>query len=100
MIEAGLESLIRADTDLITTIGGKIYAVVVPSTATYPCLSYHTMSGPPEVNFDNTAQETVRIQIDCWASSFAAVKTLQQKLHTLLDGYQGTCPDGTVIDLC
>lgn len=99
MIEAGLVSLIRANTDLSTIIGNQIYAVMVPQNATYPCLSYHTTSKPPVVAVDRSGQEYARIQIDCWGSSYGSVKTLQAKLRALLDGFQGTCPDGsTVVD--
>jgi hypothetical protein len=100
MIESGVVSLIKADTDLATVVGGQIYPVIVPATASYPCLSYHTMSKPPEVALDRSAQETARIQIDCWGLSYGSVKALQQKIHTLLDGFQGICPDGTDISLC
>jgi hypothetical protein len=100
MIEAGLVSLLKSDSSISTIVGSRIYPVIVPATASYPCLSYHTMSKPPEVNLDNSAQETARIQIDCWGTSYASVKTLQAALHTLLDGYQGICPDNTDINLC
>lgn len=103
MIESGLVSLLRvtpAITALIGTDHSKdVYAVLVPPTATYPCLSYHSTSKPPEVSLDNSGQESTRIQIDCWAKSYAEVKALQVALHALLDGFKGRLPDGTLVDL-
>ena len=100
MIESGLVSLLKSDPEISALVGSRVYPVIVPATATYPCLSYHTVSKPPEVTLDKSAQETARIQIDCWGNSYSSVKALQQKLHTLLDGFLGTCPDGTDISLC
>ena len=98
MIESSVVSLLKGNAPLVAAIGGQVYAVIVPATATYPCISYHSMSKPPSVCIDRAAQETARIQIDCWGSSYASVKTLQQQLHSLLDGFQGKCPDNTFID--
>jgi hypothetical protein len=99
VIEAGLVSLLRSNAPLSALIGTRLYGVLVPSDAKYPCLSYTPMGKPPEVNLDKSAVETKRIQIDCWAKTYTDAKNLQVLLHALLDGYQGTCPDGTTITL-
>lgn len=99
MIESGLVSLLRATVPITTLVGTRIYAVLVPADATYPCISYTAMGKPPAVNIDRSAEEFKRVQIDCWGRTFAEVKNIQVQLHALLDGFQGSCPDGTKVSL-
>src|SRR5487761_2364819 len=100
MIEAGIESLLLTAPEITSIIGTALYAVLVPPDATYPCLSYSTITRPPQVNLDKSALESKRVQIDCWAKSYPEVKVLQVTLHAALDGYQGTLPDGTIVNTC
>jgi hypothetical protein len=100
MIEAGIDALLRATPSVALLIPGGIFAVLVPPDAVYPCISFHTMSKPPMVNLDKSAEEATRVQIDCWAKDYISAKNIQATLHALLDGYQGTLPNGTIVNLC
>ena len=88
MIEQGIVALLKATPAIAALIGTRVYPVMVPPDATYPCLSYTTMSKPPDVNMDRSANETKRFQFDCWSSSYGSVKALQSALHALLPGGQ------------
>jgi hypothetical protein len=95
MFSEGFHSLLSNDPDIVSLVDTRIYQVLVPEGTAYPCLSYQIVSGLVDIALDSTAAKERRIQFDCWAMSYPAVKELEAALANLLEGYEGVLADGT-----
>jgi hypothetical protein len=98
MLEAGIVAHLSADTTLLGMVGTRIYPTVMPQNATtFPAIVYTDVSASTSVALDKSATSFKRIQFDCRGNTYADTKNVQARLHYLLDAYQGTLPDGTVV---
>jgi len=58
-------------------VGGRMYPLVAPDSPTAPCIVYQNIANTPEVTLANGIPiNNTRMQIDCYDSTYAAVKTL------------------------
>lgn len=89
-----------ADPTLSGLVGGCIYPVLVPTDATFPCVSYAVVSSSSEYALDGSQENWKRIQIDAWSETYATAKAIQVALHSLFDGFTGVLPDGTTVLGC
>ncbi len=85
---------------LLQTVVPNVYAVFTPEGAVYPCLSYQVIGSKQNYTLDNAVLIERRVQIDAWADSYIAAKTNADALETLLSGFTGTLPTGTLVKLC
>jgi hypothetical protein len=98
MICTGIVSYLLADTTLAGLVGNCIYPTMMPqNSSTFPAIVYTDVSANTDVNLDLTAVQFKRIQFDCRDISYLNTKTIQDRLHFLLDGFTGALPDGMVI---
>ena len=97
MIEAGLVTLLLADTTLSGLISNRLYPVLLPEPTTYPCLSYQVITASSYFSFDRREIATTRIQFDAWGNSYADCKNVLLALDHVLNAYSGTLADGTKI---
>lgn len=95
MIESGIVALISDDAGIVALIGTRVYAVLVPETVTYPCLSYQVVSSVSNYTIDRKEFGQKRIQFDCWANRYSDAEAVKQALRNVLDMYSGTLTDGT-----
>lgn len=90
-LETGLKAHLTADLNLAALIAARVYPVLRPQNAVLPALSYQRISG---VRVSSLAGPSYacesRIQIDCWAASYSAVKTLSRAVRKRLDGFRGS----------
>src|ERR1700676_5600438 len=100
MLIDGLISLVTASA-VNGLISGRIYEGELPRGYALPAIAVHEyneaqdydMAGPVGVREDF-------IQFDTYGSSQAIARQVREALKTLLDGYVGTLPDGTVVQAC
>jgi hypothetical protein len=92
MIEESIVALLSASTTITGLIGpNAIWPVMIPQTATYPCIKFSTITGMSDFDLDGvTNLLQVRIQVEAWANSYGGAKTLQAAIKNVLDGYAGT----------
>jgi hypothetical protein len=95
LIEAGIVTLLLDDAGIAALIGTRMYAVLVPETTVYPCLSYQVVSSVSQYTVDRKEFGQKRIQFDCWASLYSDAENLKQALRNRLTAYSGTLTDGT-----
>src|SRR5262249_816137 len=96
MIEAGIVSLLRADSQLSALLAGRIFAVVLPpETETFPALTYQVVSGASDWSLDRSKFDEKRIQFDAWGVRYGDCKAVLKQLGIILDGFSGALPDGT-----
>lgn len=74
---------------LITDItGSRIYPVLLPqgAAAAFPAVTYQRVSADRVYSLSGySTLENVRMQIDCWATSFETVKDLGDKMRQTVD---------------
>ena len=98
MLEDGIYALLSNDAALTALVGASgIYPVMIPDTASFPCLSYQVAADVSDLTLDSENISNTRVQFDVWGSVYGDCKAVVRTLRALLDGYSGTLPDGTLI---
>jgi len=100
MIEAALRTHALASAPLVALVGGRIYPSVLPQNPTYPAITYFRVSGPRLYDHGGASgMAEARIQFDCWASTYSAVKAVAAALRVALSGYSGTVGGVTIASI-
>lgn len=90
-IETAIVTILAGDTDVTDQVDDRIFPLTVPQCEKMPAITYQqiddrkipTHSGP------NTLLNT-RMQIDCWAKTYAEASALKKAVRLALDGFVGT----------
>jgi Protein of unknown function (DUF3168) len=94
--ETLVRDLLLRDPEINGAVGGtRIYPVVRPQATPLPAITYQRISRTRFDPLDEPgALADARLQIDCWAASYAAVKDLAADIQHVLNGYteSGTAP--------
>jgi len=97
MIEAGLHGFLTDDTDIAAIVATRVYPIILPQNPTMPAITYQRISTPRVSSTTGpSGLASPRIQVDCWAETYAAVKALSDTVRTAVDGYSGTMDTFTV----
>jgi hypothetical protein len=91
-LEIGLAAHLKANVPLVS---GRVYPLVIPQSATLPCITYQRISTPRQYSLGGT--DTVanpRIQIDCWGSTYSSVKAVAEQVLTALNQRMGQIGSG------
>lgn len=76
-LEEKIFDQLSADTAIAAAVSTRIYPVIAPQNAAYPHVTYQRISGGQVNSLDGYGgTENPRIQIDCWAETYAAAKSL------------------------
>lgn len=74
-------------TALSSLASGKVYPLVAPEKITAPYIVYSRISSTPENTLDGGATiDLVRIQVDTYANTYSAVKSLAESVRSALEG--------------
>lgn len=66
-------------------VGGRVYPLIAPDKPTTPFIVYQNVANSPENTLaDGVPINNTRIQLDCYASSYAAVKALAASLQAAM----------------
>ena len=99
MIESALKYILVND-DTVKAITTRCYPVTIPQYPTYPLILYTKISGMRDHALGGASGHAhPRFQIEAWAETYTAAKTLADAIRNALDDYSGTAA-GTVIDSC
>jgi len=86
-LETGLYSALTGDGTVSGLVSTRVYPEVMPQGVTYPAISYQRISTVRYNMLSGVDDFTqVRIQVDCWDSSYSGVKTLAAAVKSALDG--------------
>ena len=106
MIEDGLHQLMAADAGVTAIAGDRIYPVNLPETMLNPdttvpaAATYQVITQVPDYTLDGPdGMVLARIQIDTWATTYAAAKALARALRVVLDGFAGPLPDDAATEV-
>lgn len=89
-MEEALRALLRADTAVAAIVGTRVDWNTRPQGDALPAITLHRITGSPgyHVAGSDGLYESV-VQVDCWASSFPAAKTLARAVEAALSGHIG-----------
>lgn len=74
----------------------RIYPMLLPPNPTLPAITYRGISKVTAYNFEDPDMVQCRIQVDAWATTYAAVKALGKAIRDAFHRYPGT--DGGIQD--
>lgn len=86
-LEPKIYTALSGDSAVSAVVSTRIYPMVLPQDVTLPAITYSRISGG-QVNsmggFSNL--ENPRVQVDVWAATYTAAKTLAALVHTAMGG--------------
>lgn len=90
MIEAALFAYITTDSTVSGLMSTRMYPLDLPQEPTAPCATYHRVSTTPLYTHSGDSQlDEVRIQIDSYAATVLAAKTLAGAIRDRISGHSG-----------
>ena len=103
MIEKGLFQFIQSDANIAklvtTTNGAGVYWVLMPKGAAVPCIVLSRTATQDTLTMQGaTPLRGALIQLDCYASTYYAARSLADAARKLIESFKGTLADGTVMD--
>jgi hypothetical protein len=91
MIELTIPALLQASAAVTAFTGTRIYPLVLPDDATLPAIHYAVIGGSASPTYTSVGSQKFRIELNCWASTYADAVRLRAAVITTLSGYY----DGT-----
>lgn len=90
MIESDLRTFLLAQPAVSALIVDRLYPARLPQGVTLPAVTYQRIAGNSEISHDGPGDlARARIQIDCWADSYATMVSLAKAIRAALSGYRG-----------
>lgn len=83
-----LYSALAADAGVSALVSDRIYPVLLPQTPTYPAISTQLISNSPQQG--STTVREARYQVNCWAVTYPAAKSLATAVKAALEEYTAT----------
>ena len=93
--EDGFYVYLQTKSSITNLVGTRIYPLRMPqrsasSDTVYPCITYQRISSRPVKHMTAAAPlQEARLQVDCWAATYASADALADALRLALDGYRG-----------
>lgn len=79
-----------------TSAGARIYPNTLPQGVTLPAMRYFQVSDPPEHTQSGRSKlRHPRWQLDCYADTYLAARTLAGQVIAVIDGYKGAMGSST-----
>jgi hypothetical protein len=79
-------------------IADRVYPVVAPQNVAYPCITWQRISRTDVRSLQGpSGYADVRVQVDCWALTYTAVRQLAKAARQRLDGWDN---DGQPVADC
>ena len=103
-LEQDLEDLLSGSAGITAIVGSgasaRIYPMLVPQGFdNYPAITYQVISEErdPELTQQNGLYRA-RVQITCWARTYAGARSLKEAVRNRIDGSGTTFPRGVFIE--
>lgn len=91
MIEFALYSFLSNVTAITALVGDRITPMERGQGEALPAVTYQTISNVPDYHLGGeSGHSAARIQIDCWADTYLAVKQLAEEVRLAVSGHVGT----------
>ena len=84
---------------LTALIGSRVYPLKMPQKPTLPAVSYQRIDGPRESAIaSDMGMAHPRMQVDCWASTYAGVKAVATQVRAALQRWSDAAASPVVLD--
>lgn len=88
-MEEAIRALLRADAAIAARCAGRVNFSVHPQGEPFPAIVLNTISDTEGMTLDGPeGLADVRLQVDCYATTYGAAKLLSREVRQLLSGYQ------------
>lgn len=89
-IEEGFVAYVLAQSAITTLIGTRIMPAPLRQDSDLPAVSYQLISQRDDVLHDGPqGLPDARLQLDCWADSYASARALAEAIRTAVHAYRG-----------
>lgn len=76
-LEPRIFTILTGYSGVSAIVDTRVFPLVLPQKAALPAISYLRVDGVQDANLSgNSGMEAVRVQVDCWAQTYAQAKTL------------------------
>ncbi|OGR95738.1 MAG: hypothetical protein A2V88_15970 [Elusimicrobia bacterium RBG_16_66_12] len=90
MIEKSVRAVLRASPAVSAIVGTRIWPLILPQSPALPAITYQRISLVSPVTLDSAiGPERIRLQVDCWALTWDAVRDLAHAVKATLHGFSG-----------
>ena len=92
-LEESLYSYLKADAGLTALVSTRIYAMRVPQSVSFPCLTIQRISTARIHTHDTSGASNLsspRFQFDAWAATYSSAKSITDALRAALNGKTGS----------
>lgn len=98
MIEGALYNVLSTSSAITAIAATRIYPAVLPKNPTLPALTYRFIAGPVKPTMDTGGIQKSRVQIDCYAETFADAVNLRNAVVQTLHRYRDTNFQSLILD--
>lgn len=99
-LESAFRSMILSISSVTSLVSQRVFPGIIPENETLPAIRYLPVSGTREHSHDGVSGFQVqRIQVDCYAKTYAEVIALAAALEAGMDGFNGSSPATFAITL-
>ena len=89
-MEEALRTLLAADAGVAGAVGTLVFWVEAPQSVNADFINLHLVSGVPDIAMQGpTGLVESRVQVDCWAATYSAAKTIGRAVKAAVNGYRG-----------
>lgn len=86
-IEQTLYTVLSTNVAVAALVSTRIYPLLMPQNTAMPCVVYQRISSVPVTSINgDSGLDSVRIQVSCWAGTFAGAKGLASAVRSAVDG--------------
>lgn len=87
MIESTLYSILSSASAITAITATHIYPLVIPDGSPLPAIEYSIVGGAAKATFDTRGTIRLRVEINCWGSTYGDAVSLRNAVVQSLDGY-------------
>lgn len=90
-MEEALRAILASDAGVAALVSSRVYWGLAPQSVTGDFLALYVVSGNRDYHMGGASglRET-RVQVDCWASSYGAAKTIARAVESAISGFSGS----------
>lgn len=89
--EEALLAILQADANLTAVIGTRSYALRLPESATFPCITFEKVVAERVESMEGSSGLCFsRFQINCFAKTYGVAKNVHELARLALQGYKAT----------
>ena len=72
---------------LVALVAARVYPTKLPQEPTLPAVTYQRVSDVPEYSHDPGGSHALRVQVTCWAATYAAAEAVAVEVVSAADGW-------------